>query len=244
MGRILAAVGRVLRGLTGRASSLEMTEEDWLTTLDAERMLRFVNDSSSHRKLRLFCITCCRRVWEMLEDERSRQAVEVAERHADGLAKPGELAAARAAAQKAHRRFPAESPAGLAALVVVHSTAPDEGLHGSRRNRSSAAQEEDPGWLAARAAQSASLRDLFGNPFRPAVIPPDCLTPSVVSVAQATYEDRALPSGHLDLVRLSVLADALEEAGCHDLEVLGHLRSPGPHTRGCFILDLILSKDC
>jgi hypothetical protein len=45
-----------------------------------------------------------------------------------------------------------------------------------------------------------------------------------------------------DPQRLAVLADALEEAGCNDAEILTHLRSPGPHVRGCWALDLILGK--
>jgi hypothetical protein len=53
-------------------------------------------------------------------------------------------------------------------------------------------------------------------------------------------EDRTLPAGTLDADRLAVLADALEEAGCDNAEVLGHLRSPGPHVRGCFAVDLCL----
>jgi hypothetical protein len=49
-------------------------------------------------------------------------------------------------------------------------------------------------------------------------------------------------AGHLDAARLAVLADMLEEAGCPDPPLLGHLRGPGPHVRGCFALDAILGK--
>jgi hypothetical protein len=52
-----------------------------------------------------------------------------------------------------------------------------------------------------------------------------------------------LPSSELDTARLTVLADALEEAGCGDGEMLGHLRSAGPHVRGCWALDLVLGKE-
>jgi hypothetical protein len=64
----------------------------------------------------------------------------------------------------------------------------------------------------------------------------------VTGLAPAAYEERALPSGELDPARLAVLADALEDTGCADSEVLGHLRGPGPHVRGCWALDLILGK--
>ena len=56
-------------------------------------------------------------------------------------------------------------------------------------------------------------------------------------------EGRALPSGTLEPERLALLADALEDAGCDSAEVLGHLRGPGPHVRGCWALDLCLGRD-
>jgi hypothetical protein len=55
-------------------------------------------------------------------------------------------------------------------------------------------------------------------------------------LAQAIYEDRAFD-------RLPVLADALEDAGCTNSDLLGHLRGPGPHARGCWVLDLLLGKE-
>jgi hypothetical protein len=42
--------------------------------------------------------------------------------------------------------------------------------------------------------------------------------------------------------RMPVLADALEDAGCTDAELLAHLRSPGPHVRGCWAIDLLLGR--
>jgi hypothetical protein len=64
----------------------------------------------------------------------------------------------------------------------------------------------------------------------------------VVALAQAAYDHRTLPSG-LDRTTLAVLADALEEAGCTDPDLLIHLRGPGPHVRGCWALDLLLGKE-
>jgi hypothetical protein len=91
--------------------------------------------------------------------------------------------------------------------------------------------------------QADVLRDLFGNPFRRVTVDYACLHPSVKGVAQATYDERALPAGTLDLARLGVLADALEEANCTDQAILAHLRGPGPHVRGCYVLDLVLGKE-
>jgi hypothetical protein len=85
------------------------------------------------------------------------------------------------------------------------------------------------------------LRDLVRRRHAPFSLAPAWLTPIVSSLAQAAYDERRLPYGDLDGLRLSVLADALEEAGASD-EILTHLRSPSPHVRGCWALDLILGR--
>jgi hypothetical protein len=94
--------------------------------------------------------------------------------------------------------------------------------------------------------QSGLLRCIFANPFRPAPsIEPNWLAWNdriIPRMASTIYEERSLPSGHLDPARLAVLADALEEVGCSDAELLGHLRGPGPHVRGCFAVDAVLGK--
>jgi hypothetical protein len=88
------------------------------------------------------------------------------------------------------------------------------------------------------------VRCVFGNPFRPRLrLSPSLLTPTVVSLAKASYEERILPQGHLDPMRLAVLADALEEVGCADEGILGHLRSAGPHVRGCHVVDAVMSRE-
>jgi hypothetical protein len=90
------------------------------------------------------------------------------------------------------------------------------------------------------------IRCIFGNPFRPA--PSIDLTwfrwndRIIPRMASAIYEERALPEGTFDPTRLAVLADALEEVGAADPDLLGHLRGPGPHVRGCFAVDAVLGK--
>jgi hypothetical protein len=93
-----------------------------------------------------------------------------------------------------------------------------------------------------RIAQTGLLRDVFGNPFHSVALLPAWRTPTVVTLAEATYEDRELTSGALDSARLAVLADALEEAGCTDPNILLHCRQPGKHVRGCWVVDGILGK--
>jgi hypothetical protein len=82
---------------------------------------------------------------------------------------------------------------------------------------------------------TALVRDIFGNPFRPATCDPSWCTSAVVGLAEAIYADRAFD-------RLPILADALEDAGCGLPDVLAHCRGPGPHARGCWVVDLILGK--
>jgi hypothetical protein len=86
------------------------------------------------------------------------------------------------------------------------------------------------------------LREVFGNPFRRFTPDPTWLSATLVSLAEAAYADRPLPDGHLDSSRLPVLADALEDAGCNNAEILAHCRGPGPHVRGCWIVDLLLGN--
>jgi hypothetical protein len=86
------------------------------------------------------------------------------------------------------------------------------------------------------------LRDLFGNPFRSVSLAPAWMTPPVRNLAQAAYENRLLPSGLLDNTRLAVLADMLEETGCDNQDILSHLRGPGEHVRGCWVVDRLLGK--
>src|SRR3954470_21871039 len=80
-----------------------MTEQEWLACAAPERMLAFLGPGLSRRKLRLFAAACCRRVCGLVRDRRSRLAVELAERHADGLADRRELQAVRSAAREAAR---------------------------------------------------------------------------------------------------------------------------------------------
>src|SRR5262249_31345590 len=87
------------------------------------------------------------------------------------------------------------------------------------------------------------LRDIFGNPFCPVRCPPAWRTADVLALARAAYDERILPSGELDPQRLLILADALEEAGCANPEILNHLRGPGPHVRGCWALDLLTGRE-
>jgi hypothetical protein len=244
-----------------------MTEAEWLACGDPDAMLKLLdgNRKLGERKARLFATGCCRRVWHLLSDERSRQAVEVSERHALGLAGKKPLAAARRAAFDAVKRHtghptfnadgvngdPTEAAQFFAdhmalhvasraeerSLAVVAQTVADNGaravycLHG------------EAGRSAERKGQADLLRDLSGpSPLRSLPnLDPSWLTWNgglIGRLARETIEERALPAGTFEAARLGVLADALEEVGA-DGDLLGHLRSQGPHQLGCWGVDLL-----
>jgi hypothetical protein len=227
-------------------------EATWQGCTNPFEMVQFLIDKVSVRKLRLLACGCCRRLWHALPDQRSRRAVNVLDRLADGLADEAEATRARRAATCAYRtsRHGPGSPATIASLAVRDAIA--ENWSGMLRWASVAEvwscggchseEEARQGAAAARARQAAVLREVVGNPFRPSLIAPAWLTPTVISLAQSAYEERHLPSGELDPVRLGILADALEEAGA-DAGLVGHLRGPGPHVRGCHVVDLLTGRE-
>jgi hypothetical protein len=186
-------------------------------------------------------VACCRRVWPLLVDERSCQAVEVAERFADGAATDQELEAVR-------------QDAWEFTLHIVHE---DEAFFDMDAEALDAA--DAPAWAAKEAvesyrvavaaqralgttegkAQTHLLRCIVGNPFRIVTLSPSWLAwngATAVGMAAAIYNDRTFD-------RLPVLAFALEEAGCTNADILDHCRSAGPHVRGCWVVDLSLGKE-
>jgi hypothetical protein len=91
------------------------------------------------------------------------------------------------------------------------------------------------GYLKQLRPPAGLLRDVFGNPFRPVAFDPTWRTPTAVAVALRMYDDRAFDA-------MPVLADALQDAGCEALDILGHCRRPGEHVRGSWVVDMVLGK--
>jgi hypothetical protein len=207
-----------------------MTEDEWQNATEPQAMLEFLKNhtSVSRRKLRLFAVACSRRLWDWI-DVLGRSAVEAAESFADGFAGPDELRAARLACQGA---------GGQAAWYAAATHAAIAARNAARSAQAGVAQSAPAGSENAELlAQAALLRDIFGpKPFHPLSIDPSWLTPAVIELAQAMYADRSFE-------RMPILADALEKAGCDHDEILRHCRGPGPHARGCFVVDLLLRRE-
>jgi len=225
-----------------------MTESEWLECADPKPMLKFLRGKVSDRKLRLFACACCRRIWPLLSDERSRRAVEVGERFADSLASNMELDVARIESTAAiPRRHPSKGVAvggkeWREAKVRIRATRAawnavliPVGEFYARILTAWVAQERGLAWTG-EYWQCRLLRDLFGNPFRTITFDPSWLSPTVKTLVQRIYDDRTFKD-------LPILAMALEIAGCAVPEILAHLRGPGPHVRGCWVVDLVLGKE-
>jgi hypothetical protein len=242
-----------------------MDEKEGLGGSDSRAMVQYIAGRATMRKAQLFAAACCRRVWDDLSDPRSRDAVEVVERLADGLAGKEDWQKVEEGAYDACEAVSKSEPGGVqsradyfAALAMCWAvrSLPDNVMgaawHASTAvgRRALAAAGKARGLRAVRlaaeaeefAAQCHLLRDIMGNPFRPLQpIPLAVLAWDggvAVKLAARIYEER-------DFSResMGVLADAVEEAGCQDADILGHLRSPGPHVRGCWAVDLLLGKE-
>jgi hypothetical protein len=211
-----------------------MDERDWLASESPLVMLEFLGGKASDRKLRLFATSCCRAVWHLLEFDYLRRLVEAAERLADGAPSSEfflEWNTVSPAARQG-RFFRALGYAVAPGLTAAHTKYLAQTV-----------------WFASDLSGDEGtrlllrlLRDIFGNPFRSPTLHPDWLTPTVFALAQAAYDERLLPAGELERDRLLILADALEDAGA-DAALTDHLREPGPHVRGCWVVDAILGRE-
>jgi hypothetical protein len=194
------------------------------------------------RKRRLFGCACLREVWHLLTDERSRRAVEVAERFADGQAGLQELhEAAAAAAVAAQASAAAAADAATGKAVALAAAAADAyaaaAYYTAYYPAYSFAHYPYCGYhgyaLANGRRRMALLLGDIAGPGRPVALP---RTPTALGLARTLYQDRRWED-------LPLLADVLEESGCEDPDVLAHCRGPGPHAAGCWVCDAVLGRE-
>jgi hypothetical protein len=220
---------------------------------------------ASERKLRLFAVACCLDVWDLIEAMEEAGigygwgAVLLAEYLADGKATRAEVASAvldcvgmmdsgSSPESQLLCGLPAlaDADAARGAEQVSLRTALARNRAATRRaamsreesqSRPSDASREE-GRLAGvemLGRQCGFLRDIFGNPLRPATFEPSWRSGTAVALARQMYETR-------DFLLMGVLSDALQDAGCADEDILNHCRSPVVHVRGCFVVDLVLNR--
>jgi hypothetical protein len=210
-----------------------MTEAEWAACSEPLKLLSFLTERvRSERKRRLFAVACCGRIRHLLTDNGSR-AVRAAELFADNLINQRTMHDAWAAIgypKAAARRY-----AASAARAASCSPSLDGTAHGAASAVNAAASQAGRRRVSEQTAQTALLRDVFGNPFHPIAADSSWLPSNVILLAQGIYEDRAFD-------HMPVLADVLEEAGCTEGTILSHCRGAGPHVRGCWVVDLIVGK--
>ena len=234
-----------------------MTEQGWQTSPRAWDLIDFVGPSASARKFRLFACACCRSVLNPFAPPLVPRVVEAAEAFADSEISAEVLARVREvvaeAAGSANREDTANGTGYLShvlgtCLCVCSRGHEAEMAQDASHAAANAAADiplsrTAPGQraplLAERnaehAAQADLFRDIFGNPFRSSEIDLEWLTDTVVALARGIYAGRAFDG-------MPILADALQEAGCDDDDILTHCREPGEHVRGCWVVDLLLGK--
>ena len=215
-----------------RAAGAGMTEHEWRACTTPVAMLEYLRGRATERKLRLFACACEREYLRNRPDLGDggivRRLTAVTERYVDGAATYAEWDAVRSCV---HGMFHATDP-------NFHAAHASEGAEGAAGwyDQPPDGSPNYPQRFDQLRYQAGVLRDLVGNPFAPPALDPAWRTEAVVGLARGVYEDRAFD-------RLPVLADALEDAGCDDGDVLAHCRGPGPHARGCWVVDLILGKN-
>lgn len=221
-----------------------MTEAEWLGCTEPTLMLQFLRGKTTDRKLRLFAVACCRHIWHLLSDARSRNSLEVTERFADGMATELERQSAKTSGSAAMEAlYPAHND--YAALAVVNAASENAftfiNADTAAFTAATAADDDDDPtneikWLAERLWQADILRDIMGNPFQPVSFESSWGTSNVMTLARAAYFERAFD-------QMPIMADALQKASCDSQAILAHCRRSGEHVRGCWVVDLLLGKE-
>ena len=245
-----------------------MTSRQWRRCKDSIEMIRALKGVASDRKGRLYLCGGCRAIWKLLYDDLSREAVEVAERVADGQAAEDELRYAVWAAEVptfgydfdgSWRRYQADEtvPPSIQRLVEM-------GVLTSQQLGENNPQIDEPVrdrlLAAAGLAEASASRSPFDHDWWHRRIPlvpwpgewllrcvfSDPFAPFVFfSPAWISPEVAALARTIYEdraFERMPLLGEALKEAGCRNWDMIEHCHSPHPHVRGCWVVDLALGK--
>jgi hypothetical protein len=228
-----------------------MTEEEWLTSTDLWKLMRAVQDQSSNRKNRLLAVAFCRRLERILDavpthqQETYRQAVAVSERYADGTASDNELDRAFWNTEQQYIGWSWQSRDPYHLVALADGRNEEDDLDNMLVVAHDLWFATKCTWLEVQPPFSGEherrvlfylFHDIFGNPFRPVTFAPEWRTDTAIALAQQMYDSR-------DFSAMPILADALQDAGCDNDDILSHCRDTSlTHVRGCWVVDLVLGK--
>ena len=233
-----------------------MRKETWTRTNDVDRMIRFLVARTAERKLRLIACAACRRVWRFMADERSQEAVVVAEKFADGLVSREQLVRAYDGAVAAFASEGGQSQSvSCAAAAAHHASFPgdianslERALGSAAGSRvSEAAEAVDRGekvpsnfeklvYLEERVRQADMIRDICGNLFDRIEMQESEIGILIRDLARTMYDSR-------NFDRMKELAEELAGGEAKASTLVNHLVSQKQHFRGCWALDVILGKE-
>jgi hypothetical protein len=225
-----------------------MTEEEWLKATQPADLIDCVRVTIKpvpRRKLRLYSCACCRRLPASVLEGPLGDAVECVEQFADGRASLDQLNRERE--RHGHGRNVGVWKNEWLRHLFAANVLLWDGVRALGRLSDDFRSRVQPGstyWdelntqgipilERERPFLAVLLRDIFGNPFRPVTFNPAWRTDTAVAVARQMYDSREFGA-------MPILADALQDAGCEDEQVLTHCREPGPHVRGCWVCDAVL----
>jgi hypothetical protein len=209
-----------------------MKAEEWDHSTNSSAMSGYLGGIRTTRKWYCLALACMRLIWDRLP-QHCRTALETTERYVERQASNSDRARARALLTQG--LSPVETATYWASCAPTDINPAGRGILYQVREILAAGQPAEAARTADREL-GRLLREIFPNPFREVRIEPAWLrwSDGAVRHIAETINDEG------DFARVPILADALEEAGCTDEHLLGHLRAGGPHVRGCWVVDLLI----
>ena len=205
-----------------------MTEEEWDEGTHPSNMMgEAIHFHSSTRKLRLLAAALCRRVGR-IDDAELIERASVGEVVTEEIVRRHRFVAPAPIRRNTWSGNPARLRKDYQAAQIAAAA-----LNVDPFDAAQSTVHEAFAWL--QAELNEFIRCVFCNPFRPVAFDPAWRTEHTVGIAGKMYDDR-------DFAAMPILADALEEAGCENPDILAHCRGPGVHVRGCWVVDLVLGK--
>jgi hypothetical protein len=210
-----------------------MTEQEWLTSDSPVALLSHLNADGSGRRVLLYASALCQLRPDLITDE-LKPWVELVERVLSGDEPATALDALQEEAEFCVSDYAEVGPAGTRGFYSVLGAV----VFCTWLNMTTEYETDIPSEEIEPMRRTAAdlVRDIFGNPFRPVSFSPSWHTDTALSLARTMYDSR-------DFSALPILADALQDAGCENEDILTHCRDTAhAHVRGCWVVDLVLGK--